>query len=156
MKKLYIFIVFLLFLSFSCNLIQKIDNDPLVSYKFNGIYLITENGMAYPFFSDSTEIYLIDTIPIIKLSDIEKARKQKNRYSKEPELYLELNNNSRHEFAIFTKNHILDTLAIILNNKLILAPKIISEIPKGKISVNGIDENIIDDFVETFNIYNNK
>ena len=150
---LYLFATLAVFSIFSCGLFQKTPKEDINTFGYNGIYLVYENGIEYPFFSDSTIIYLIDTIPLIDLSDIEIARKQKNRYSREMELYIKLKKYARSEFASITKNHVLDTFAIILNNKLISAPKVLSEIPRGEISVNGIDEKIIDDFVNTFKIY---
>ena len=53
------------------------------------------------------------------------------------EIGIELNPAGREQFAQFTRENINKQLAIVMNGKLYAAPKIMSEIPGGKIQVSG-------------------
>ena len=145
--------VLMVFSIFSCGLFRKIPKEDFKTFGFNGIYLVTENGIEYPFFYDSSKSLIIDTVPIIKLSDIEIVKKQKDKNYGFFNLYLKLTEDAKNKFALVSQKHIGEPFAIILNNKLISAPIVQTEILGGEITITGIDDKIIDTFVKTFKSY---
>ncbi|MCD4789547.1 MAG: hypothetical protein K8R37_06055 [Bacteroidales bacterium] len=137
-------IILVLLILVSCSVKEK------VVYQFNGIYLTSENGIEYAYYTDKDKIIKIDTIPIITTSDFEKIIKQYVTATNEPELCIQLNEIGTEKLRITTKENIGKRFAIILNDKLLSAPKAYVEIPTGEIIASRIDEKLIDKLIKYF------
>lgn len=156
MKKI-ISILAVIILFSSCSLFQKrTDTAQLEKYRFNGIYHAIESGFEYSLYVDSTEVYYIDTVAIVEFSDFEEVKKKKNKDIDGYELLITLNEEGKEKFAIATKEYIGDIFTIILQDKMISAPKVMSEISGGEILLTGADEETIDEIVEYFKKAKNK
>lgn len=146
-------VVFFLF-AFSCKTLLKTHKIDEQNYRFNGIYLISENAYKISFYDDSSKFLFIDTVPVIGLKDIEKVKKQKDKYSNMPNLYIKLTDNAKSTFAKITKEHINEQLAVILNDKLVMAPIILTEITSGELTISGYKlDSIFNEFINTFENY---
>lgn len=121
------------------------------NFKYNGIYKIdTINGVEFSFYNEPTKILKIDTVALIKINDFESLQKVKDKGYYGFNLQINLNDSATKVFADYTKNHINKQLAIILNDKLIIAPIIMSEISGGHLSITGTDEKLVDEIVNYY------
>ena len=117
-------------------------------FKFNGIYKLKEGGLEYFHYNDSSQVYHIDPVPVIKVKDFVKVKKQKNEYNM-IELYIRIDDKYVEKFADITTENIGKPLIFILNDKLVAAPIVQTEISGGVVVLTGIDENLIDEIIKT-------
>jgi preprotein translocase subunit SecD len=122
------------FLSFSFYLVKK--------PKYNGIYLITENGKEFSLITQKQIKIVVDTVPIIEIFDFEKVRIAYINDSNDPQLDIQLNQAGKLKFAKLTRENIGKRLAIILDDILLSAPIVETEIPNGKIGISGLDKKL--------------
>lgn len=145
------------FFAFSCKTLVKTQIIDVQNYRFNGIYSISEDGYKIFFYDDSSKFLLIDTIPIIGLKDIMSVKKEKDKYSKMSNLTIKLTDDGTKFFAKITKEHINEKLPVILNDKLVMAPIVMTEISGGELTISGYElDTIIDEFIKTFDNYKAK
>jgi preprotein translocase subunit SecD len=150
MKKITLILAIIILFS-SCTLFQKTtDTTPLEKYKFNGIYHTIEDGFEYALYADSTEVYYIDTVAIVRFSDFDEVEKRKNKTIGGSDLFIKLNEEAKENFAKATKEHIGEVFTIILQDKMISAPIVMEEITGGEILLTAADEKTIDEIVKYY------
>lgn len=142
--KIIVIITILVSSIISCN--QKKDN----KYRLNGIYQTAKNGLEIKFYNDSTKSLKIDTIPVINYSDIDKIEKQYQSQTNQSIINLQLTEIGKKKFKKATRENLNKPLAIVLNDKLLSAPTIVSVIPNGQINISGIDNDQIDKILGDF------
>ena len=118
--------------------------------KFNSIYKTSETGINYTFYNDSTSSLKIDTIPVISSLDFMEVKKKYNKEFRQYELYINLIKKGSTSFAEVSKANIGKPLAIIINDKLLAAPTIQTEITDGKLMVTGLDKDLVKEIVGYF------
>ena len=149
MKKLILPILFFS-IFFSCNILKEKSTPPVFDAKYNGFYRVSSSGEKIHFYNDTSDFVFIDTSVLISANDIKLMKKQKNKMTKTPELFIELTDAGAIKFADYTANHIGDKLAIIFGDKLLSAPVIQSEISGGKIVISSYEGEFIDDIISAF------
>ena len=85
---------------------------------------------------------MVDTVPIIEIFDFEKVRIAYINDSNDPQLDIQLNQAGKLKFAKLTRENIGKRLAIILDDILLSAPIVETEIPNGKIGISGLDKKL--------------
>ena len=118
--------------------------------KLNGIYNTSETGINYTFFNDSTSSVKIDTIPVVSSFEFMEVKKKYNKEFKQYELFINLTKKGSISFAKLTKANIGKPLAIIINDKLLAAPLIQTEITDGRLMLTGLDKALVKEIVGYF------
>lgn len=144
--KKYCYIILCASLLMSCHS-SKVSN----TYKYNGIYKTSETGINYVFYNDSLSSLKIDTIPVVSSFEFKEVKKKYNKTLRQYELFINLTNTGSIKFAEVTKSNIGKPLAIIINDKLLTAPIIQTEITDGKLMITGLDKELVNEIVKCFN-----
>jgi len=133
--------VFLLVIVFfySCNILKKasIDN----SYKRGGLFMCVNQGELFRFYNDTNKAVMIDTQAIVPVSSILKMEKRPFDFGKDyNNIYIEVDSVAAISLFLATSNNKQKTIALILNNKLYVAPTINGTVDKGKILISMVDK----------------
>ena len=89
--------------------------------------------MGYGFSIDTLK--LVDE-PAVRTNDIAKATRIFDQLNR-PAILIELNKEGAEKFLTLTKENIQKPIAIVVNNKIIAAPVVVSTILEGRIMING-------------------
>jgi len=133
----------------SCLFHSCLQTDKVI-YKYNGIYKTQQNGKVFSLINDSVKKITIDTVPVITPVDFKIVRMDYYSVDKSPALFILLTETGKIKFAELTRNNIGKPLALILEDKLLSAPTIQSEIPNGQIEAGGLDRKLIEHLVKKF------
>ncbi len=153
MNKVSILVVILLSLLSSCRIMHEKNENLDNLSKFNGFYTVDSVGYKFVYYNDSLRFEYIDTNAILTFNDIKSIKNKKGKYGGR-ELFIVLTDDAKKVFADYTQNNVGNKLAIIFNDKLIMAPVIQDAITGGEVVVTGYDLNEeFDKIVENFKIY---
>ncbi len=153
MKKLFLLALIFVFLS-SCSvlLFKKNDFEQVSNnYKYSGLYLMDENGACVKMYNDSTKSFYIDTIPVVSYNEFTKMKKRRDKHFSD-KYYIEatINKTAAQRFTKATKENVGKKIAIIINDKLLSAPVINSEITGRKVHISGLDKQLADKIIYQF------
>jgi len=151
MRKI-LFFLFLILIIYSCTLSKKTTKIPLNQNKLSGFFVEKSDGFKFSFYNDTTKLFYIDTIPVIKFSDFDIAKKEKSDYSGY-NVYLKINEKHKEKLQKITSEQIGNYIFIIINDNLVSAPIIQQEITEGEVVLSGISEELVDEII---NIVKNK
>ena len=154
MKKISIWVIIFVSLLSSCKIMyEKKDNLGNFS-NFNGFYTADTVGYRYVYYNDSARFEYIDTNAILSFRDIKSMKKRKGKFGGN-DLFIGLTDNGKKIFADYTTNNVGNKVAIIFDDKLLMAPTIQGSITGGEIIITGYDlDNELDRIVENFKRYN--
>ncbi len=143
MKKILLVFTSLLFV-YSCGILHKSKD----YHEFDGFYLCVKDGKAYPFYNDSNKAVMIDTAAIANFTEVTKVEKRKSKDIQPPyEVYIELDSMAALKMFLITSMSYKQTIALIIDDKLMIAPIINSPINDGKILITGLDKKTAKDIV---------
>jgi len=114
------------------------DCTTLKAFSYNGFYKPVANGKLFKLKESgyTTDSLLVADVPVIKLSQFKSVSKGYGS-SGYPTIEVTLTEKGTELFKVHTANNIGKKLAIIIKDKLIVAPIIHSEIPGGQLSISG-------------------
>lgn len=130
-KNTLLILVFSLPLLFSFH--SKEEN--LVTLKTGWYYIVEDRSGTSRQLNSTDEFYLIDTVPIVTVKEVEKI--ELSVYQHQNQLLITFKESAAEKWRIATEKSIGKPLAFILDDKLIMAPRVMEAIPNGKSSIAG-------------------
>ena len=103
--------------------------------------MCVNQGELFRFYNDTNKAVMIDTQAIVPVSSILKMEKRPFDFGKDyNNIYIEVDSVAAISLFLATSNNKQKTIALILNNKLYVAPTINGTVDKGKILISMVDK----------------
>lgn len=110
----------------------------------DGIYETCSEGIKIFYSGDSSQYCFLDTTQAIHFNCIAKIKKKKSKYAGGYSLTIQFNETASLQLQLLTQRNIEKRLPIIADNQIIASPFVMTEISDGKLSLTGINEDLID------------
>lgn len=130
-KNTLLLLAFILPLFFSFH--TKEEN--LVTLKTGWYYIIEDRSGTSRQLNSTDEFYLIDTVPIVTVQEVEKI--ELVVYQHQNQLSIKFKDSAAEKWKIATEKSVGKQLAFILDDKLIMAPTVMTVIPNGYSAITG-------------------
>lgn len=154
--------VFICFLGLVCsvNSALKAQNALL---QCDGFYQTSDDGIKVfqwveantqgdgdPATTGEPSYFIVDSIPVVCISDFKTVKRTLQKGSRKPVLYIKLKDEVKDRFTNATTLNTRKPLPLIFEDKVIAAPVVIFPIESGEIEISGLDEDLINRIVKKF------
>lgn len=154
--------VFICFLGLVClfNSALKAQNALL---QCDGIYQTSDDGVKVIQWAEANNqgegepappsepsYYIVDTIPVVCISDFKTVKRTLQKGSRKPALYIKLKDEVKDRFTNATTLNTRKPMPFIFEDKVIAAPVVIFPIESGEIEISGLDEDLIKHIIKKF------
>jgi len=133
--------------------VTEIKTDELTEKEVESLTVDREDGFYIAFddtYSSDAKDIKLEINPSLTSADILKIKKVYSKsFRNRPEISIVLTKEGAQKFYMLTKENIGKTIAIVIDKKIISAPKVVTEIKGGKLNISGdFSENEIDEMIE--------